>query len=147
MKKFAKGVVSGAAGLSAFGIGFGMAHTSEITNAEIEACADALRDAEKMPEACYSTFSVFPTSESTQMAITRSGEEPFPITIVEPILLDPEEYRQKAYELQDGEPLKSPLARILASVAVGGMVGSVMYYEWVINTPERRGINSTPPAQ
>ncbi len=140
MNKVEKAVVSGIAGLSVMGIGLAGGVHPEISAAAIETCATDLGqpNLHEIPLTCFNgTQTVFDTKEEGHLAVSRSGEAPFPVTEQKYLLLSPDEYRHRAYELKMNKESQALLQK-LASVAFGVGVSGIMYYEWAINTPEHR---------
>lgn len=147
MSRLGKGIASGFVGLAAVGAGLSLGSAKpEIDPARIEACATALEDAtfesSFLPLQCYNG-----TQEVFDMVDVSGPSEP---PQLKPNPISPDEYRRRAYEYKTSieTDTLTPILQKLASVAVGVGLGSLVYYEWAINTAERRTaaeqINTVP---
>lgn len=147
MNNLRKGVICATAGVATTLAGFGYIASTrhEIDPAGIEACAQALPyanpNSEWLPNPCYDsrTASVFDTKEVTYKVVTDSAGGLETGTTQKPILLSPEEYRHRAYELKAAqESTLKVILQGLGAVGLGVIVGGVGYWESAVNTPEYR---------
>ncbi len=132
MNRVAKGIVCGAAGLSAVALGFEVSANPEPMNEQtIEACAASLAghqgQAVDLPRACDSIRRVFDITMTTVMREDDySGGVPVPRDAQYFLVPTPEDFKVRAHDRQVEDSRQAATTKILSVILAGALSGGLL---------------------